>query len=204
MMKKTESADTAAFDEAISALTKMKDAETIDDEVLGELAGALGKLSANAYRRFMDLPIVQRIVEQAGEAAAGKAEPGTEVRLGKGDMPFAYKVPYTLEGVYRKWPCVSEFVAEADYTIVTPGGWVFKLHRDIIYDVPRGESCPEGHGYQLPSIVISIIRDSKAMMRETRRETESKPFGMGVAFIGTGWAGKDAAIAAGPGGAETE
>jgi len=203
MVKKTEeTSDAEAFDGAIAALSKMKDSAVVDEALLGELAASLEKLSPEAYRRFMDLPIVQLITERAGEAAMDKAEPGQEIRVGGGDLPFSYKVPYSQEAMRRKWPPVLEFVADADYTIVVPGGWVFKLHRDIIYDVPLGKECPEGHGYQLPSIVVGIIRDSKLAARDNRRETEGAPFGMGVKFTGTGWAGKAEVAKSEPGGGE--
>ena len=177
------------FDEAIAVLGKIKEAEKLDDSLLEELDAAVGKLSAEGQRRFSELPVIQQIVERAGEDSSG--EPGTTKRIGPGDQPFSFKVPYSQEFLRRKWPPV-DFIADQDYTIVTPGGWVFRLHEDVIYDTPAGEKVQDGHGYQLPNIVVGIINDSKATLRENRRETQrDAAFGMGVKYIGPGWAGKD-------------
>lgn len=179
------------FNDAIKVLEKVRDAEVLDESLLEELDTKVSALSKEGQRRFAELPVVQKILERAGEDAMGTQEPGTIRRVGSGDMPFAFKVPYSLEAVYKTWPLV-DFIADADYTVVTPGGWVFRLHEDIIYDTPLDEKCREGHGYKLPSIVVSIINDSKATLRDNRRETQrDQAFGMGVKFIGDGWAGKD-------------
>lgn len=187
------SAEAAGADEytaAIATLEKIRDAEVLDETLLEELNDSVSKLSEEGQRKFAEMPIIQRILERAGEESTG--EPGTVKRVGPGDSPYSFKVPYSLPAVYEKWPVVEEFIADTDYTIVVPGGWVFKLHEDIIYDTPIGGKCAEGHGYRLPCIVVGIIRDMKAALRDNRRETQRElAFGMGVKYIGEGWAGKD-------------
>lgn len=182
-----------AFDEAIEALKKMKQAEVVDERLLGELNVALAQLSDDGQRKFADLPIMQKIAERASEDAIGTREPGATVRVGgnKG-LSFSFKVPYSLNDVYEKWPPTESFIPDKDETVISPGGWVFKLHEGIIYDTPRGEDCPEDHGYQLPCIVIDILNQAKATMRQNKRDTERNPFGLGVRFLETGWAGKEA------------
>lgn len=195
-----------AFDEAIEALKKMKQAEVVDEELLGELNVALVKLSDDGQRKFMDLPIMQMIAERASEDAVGTREPGATVRVGgnKG-LSFSFKVPYSLNDVYEKWPPVKSFIPDNDQTVVVPGGWVFKLHEGIIYDTPRGaESCPEDHGYQLPCIVIDILAQAKATLRQNKRDTEKNPFGLGVRFLETGWAGKEAVKDSDPSGHDAD
>jgi len=187
------SEDAEAFDEAINVLKTMKQAEVIDEEILGDLNRALAKLSADGQRKFMDLAIVQRIVDKvASESEDGVREPGSVIQIGEA---FSFKVPYGLTGIYKKWPVVASYMADANYTVVTPGGWVFKLTEGVIYDIEQGKECPPDHGYCLPSIVPYIIQTMKEDMVRSKRETERGPFGLGVRFLETGWAGKDEAIA---------
>jgi len=191
----TTSENEGAFDEAINVLKQMKEAEVIDEEILGDLNRALAKLSADGQRKFMDLAIVQRIVDKAAnESEGGPREPGTIHSVGEA---FSFKVPYGLTGIYKKWPPVDSYMADADYTVVTPGGWVFKLKEGMIYDIPQGKECPPDHGYRLPCIVTSIIQTMKEDMMAAKRETERGPFGLGVRHLSVGWAGKDEAIAEG-------
>lgn len=178
-----------AFDDAIETLQRMKQAEVIDEKILDELNESLAGLSDEGRSKFMDLPVVQKILERASNDAVGTKTPGTVVRIG-GEMGFSFKVPYSLKDVYEKWPVVDSYVPDSNHTVVTPGGWVFRLTEGLIYDIPQGEPCPEDHGYKLPCIVVDIINQSKIAARAKKRETETRPFGMGVQFLETGWAGK--------------
>jgi len=191
-----------AFDEAINVLKTMKEAEVIDEEILGDLNRALAKLSTDGQRKFMDLAIVQKIVDKvAGESEGGSREPGSVVQIGDA---FSFKVPYNLGGIYKKWPVVDSYIADADYTVVVPGGWVFKLREGMIYDIEQGKECPPDHGYRLPNIVPYIIQQMKQDTMAAKRATERQPFGLGVRFLGTGWAGKEGAIAEGVKGHDAE
>jgi hypothetical protein len=179
-----------SFDEAIAVLAKMKTAKTIDAKLLTELNDVLGTLSPDAQRAFLDLPVVQSITERASDDAAGKGEPGSVKRVG-GNLAFAFKVPYSLNDLYEKWPPSDEpFIPDKDETVITPGGWVFRLKEGMIYDIPQGEECPEDHAYKLPCIVVGILRDAKTTLRANKRETEKSAFGMGVRHLEVGWAGK--------------
>ena len=199
--KDDEEVQKDALDKVTEALQTLVDAEAIDLKVLQTLDTMIGGLNENTQRAILDLEVMQRLFERAAETDKSDAKPGSLVGSGLA----AFKKPYSMNDVYAVWGVEDRYVynklAINEMPVVTPGGWQFILRDGVIYDIPRGtpaEKIPENHGYQLPKIVVQILEDSREQRRLMKRDTEQgKPFGMGVRYLQSGWAGKDLAIADG-------
>lgn len=194
MTGKDETVDQSAVTQLGAALERLVDEDKVDDKAIDEVNGIVEKLNDKTKAAIMDLPVIQRLVEaQAAKSAEGNV-PGTVISQGM----FSRKLPYSKRDLYNVWPAVASFTSPETIDVVTPGGWVFKLKQGITYDVPVGTpmaEVPEDHGYQLPSIVVGILADRARDTRQNRRETELRPFGQGVTFLQTGWAGKNDEVA---------
>lgn len=193
MAEKEQTVDKSAVTELGAALSRLVDEDKVDESALAEINSVVENLNEKTKAAIMDLPIIQKIVEltQAGESAI----PGSVIAQGM----FSRKIPYSKNDLYAKWGANPSFTCPETIVVITPGGWAFRLREGVTYDIPRGvapEKVPEDHGYQLPNIVISILNDRMMTLRQNRRETEERPFGQGVQFLQTGWAGKDQEIAA--------
>ncbi len=177
-----------------AALETLANVAKVDDAALKSIDTAISGLNEATQRAVLDLPAFQSLVAKAAEQAQGTGEPGTYKVVGA----FTMKIPYTVNDLYRVWGTIENYVHVGKNTIVTPGGWVFYLNDGIQYDLPRDtppEKIPEGHGIQLPGIVVQILNECRAEGRSTRKETQlGVPFGQGVKFLGDGWAGKETVI----------
>ncbi len=177
-----------------AALETLANVAKVDDAALKSIDTAISGLNEATQRAVLDLPAFQSLVVKAAEQAQGTGEPGTYKVVGA----FTMKIPYTVNDLYRVWGTIENYVHVGKNTIVTPGGWVFYLNDGIQYDLPRDtppEKIPEGHGIQLPGVVIQILNECRAEARSVRKETQlGVPFGQGVKFLGDGWAGKETVI----------
>lgn len=194
MVDKNEAVDRSAVTELGAALERLVSEDKVDDSAIGEINAVVENLNEKTKAAILDLPVIQKIIEQRAATENGTVEPGSIVQMGM----FSRKVPYSKAQVYQKWGVAASYVAPETITVVTPGGWHFRLREGVIYDMPLStpaEKMPEDHGYQLPNIVLGIMADRATAFRVLRRETELHEFGQGVKFLQTGWAGKDQEIA---------
>lgn len=201
-MPKQQTTNEEAVDEtkltALSAaLEALAEEDKVDDGVLEAVESTLSGLNENTQRAVLNLPAIQRLIEKAQEQDTREVPPGTIIGSGL----TAYKKPWTLNDIYALG-IEERYVYNKWMPHETPivfGGFNFYLTDGVIYDQPRSvapQDLPEGHGYQLPKIVIEILETARNQRRAATRETERKPFGMGVNFLETGWGGKDLAIGA--------
>lgn len=195
--QKEDKVDGVALTNVSAALEALAESEKIDDTALATISSVVENLNENTQKAILNLPAMQTILQKAQEnVAPADVKPGEYVQVGM----FTFKKPYTLEDVYVKWGTEERFIAPRTETVVSPGGWIFRLNEGIVYDIPRDvdmSAVPEGHGYKLPRVVPQIIEDSRAAMRQMKRDTETeRGFGAGVKFLQTGWAGKDSVVAA--------
>lgn len=195
--KKEEAVDGDALTAVSAALQTLVDSEKVDDKALAGISSVVENLNEKTQKAILDLPAMQAVIQKVQESVvSADIEPGEYTQVGM----FTFKKPYSLSDLYRVWGTEERFLAPRTQVVVTPGGWVFRLNEAITYDIPRDvvqEAVPEGHGYQLPRVVIQIINDSAQTFRATKRDTESeRGFGAGVKFLGTGWAGKDSVVSA--------
>ena len=200
MVDKQQEVDRSAVTDLSAALERLVQEDKVDETALKEIDKVVSSLNDKTKAAIMDLPIIQTLVQSA---KVDDSVPGSVIQQGI----FSRKVPYSKNQVYEKWGVEESFTAPETIPVITPGGWVFRLREGVTYDIPRGtpaEQIPEDHGYQLPKIVISILRDRAAALRQKRRETEERPFGQGVTFLQTGWAGKAQEIAAADAGRHPE
>lgn len=179
-----------------SVLMSLSEKSKVDETALGTIDAILGRMTNATRKAVMDLPVFATLMEEAAKNTTHT--PGSVVSTGKFT---SFKVPYSLSDVYDQWPPVESYVARETIKVIPPGGWVFFLREGVIYDIPNGtpaEQIPEGHGYQLPSVVIGILDERYIQQRTFKREREGgNEFGLGVKYVGPGWPGKEAVINAG-------
>lgn len=193
----TQEVDKSALTAVAAALESLAESEAVDDKALATVSGLVENLNENTQKAILDLPAMQAIIQKVAETSAPKdVKPGEYAQVGM----FTFKRPYSMSDLFTKWGVEPRFMAPKTEVVITPGGWQFRLTEGIIYDIPRDvapEAIPEGHGYVLPKIVVSIIEDSRQALRANKRDTEGPHgFGAGVKFLGTGWAGKDSVVQA--------
>ena len=196
MTEEKQGVDEGALTNVAAALEALAESEKIDDTALSTISSVVENLNERTQKAILDLPAMQSIIQKVQESTApADVKPGEYVQVGM----FTFKKPYAKGDLYTVWGTEERFIAPKTEVVVTPGGWVFRLNEGIIYDIPRDvdmSAIPEGHGYQLPKVVIQIIADSRQTMRQNKRDTESeRGFAAGVKFLGTGWAGKDNVVA---------
>lgn len=180
-----------------AALEALAEEEKVDESALATVEGVLADLNENTQRAVLNLPAIQKLIEKAAEQDTREVPAGTIIGQGL----TAYKKPWTLNDIYALG-VEERYVYNKWMPYETPivfGGFNFYLTDGVIYDQPRTvapQDVPEGHGYQIPKVVIEILEQARNQRRVNLRETERKPFGMGVRFLETGWAGKDLVIGA--------
>lgn len=178
-----------------AALEALAEEEKVDETALEAVEKVLGDLNENTQRAVLNLPAIQRLIEKAAEQASPDVPAGSIIGTGL----TAFKKPWSLNDIYAMG-IEERYVYNKWMPFETPvvfGGFSFYLTDGVIYDQPRTvapQDIPEGHGYQLPKVVIDILEQARNHRRTAVRETEKKKFGMGVEFLQTGWAGKDLAI----------